>query len=230
MIRAFARVTGAVAFTALIGLGCSKSMSHQMMHSGMAAVPRSAGATSASVAMPAADLRTELNALLSEHVILASAATGAALGGRAAEFQAAAGALDANSVDISRAIGAAYGPDAEQAFLPLWRKHIGFAVDHTQGVATQNKAKQNKAVADLVQYTQDFGAFLSSANPNLPKNVLAELVKTHVLMLKEVIDGQSSGNVVQTYTALRHAAGHMAMVADPLTEAIVRQFPAKFAI
>jgi hypothetical protein len=60
--------------------------------------------------------------------------------------------------------------------------------------------------------------------------VLAELVKTHVLMLKEVIDGQSSGNVVQTYTALRHAAGHMAMVADPLTEAIVRQFPAKFAI
>jgi hypothetical protein len=116
MIRTFARVTGAVAITALIGLGCSNSMSHQMMHSGMAAAPRSAVATSTSVAMPAADLRTGLNALLSEHVILASAATGAALGGRKAEFQAAAGALNANSVDISRAIGAAYGPDAERAF------------------------------------------------------------------------------------------------------------------
>jgi hypothetical protein len=64
--------------------------------------------------------------LLHEHVFLAAAATDATLGRRNTEFQAAAGALDANSVDLSKAIGSVYGPDAEKAFLPLWRKHIGF--------------------------------------------------------------------------------------------------------
>jgi hypothetical protein len=103
-------------------------------------------------------------------------------------------------------------------------------VDYIQSVATRDKAKQDKAVADLVQYTQDFGAFLSSANPNLPKNVVADLVKTHVLTLKDVIDAQGSDDMVQAYSALRHAAGHMAMIANPLADAIVKQFPAKYSI
>ena len=104
----------------------------------------------------AAQLRTALNGLLQEHVFLAADATDAALGGRNAEFKAAAEALDANSVDISKAIGSVYGPDAEKAFLPLWRKHIGFVVDYTTGVATKDKAKQEKAVNDLVAYTKEF--------------------------------------------------------------------------
>ena len=210
MLKVFAPVTGAMAIIALLGVGCSSTMSHQPAPTSMAAAPRSVGVTA--VVTPASELRTGLNALLSEHVILAAAATGAALGGRSAEFQAA-GALDANSVDIARAIGAVYGTDVEKAFLPLWRKHIGFAVDYTMEVATKDKTKQQKAVADLVQYTQDFGAFLSSANPNLPKDVVADLVKTHVLTLKEVIDAQASGNAIHAYSALRTATGHMAMIA-----------------
>lgn len=179
--------------------------------------------------MKGTDLRTGLHALFREHVYLAAAATGAALGGRDGEFKAAAWALDANSVDIARAIGSVYGSDAERAFLPLWRKHIGFAVDYTVGVATKDEAKQMKAVSDLVQYTEDFGAFLNSANPYLPKQAVAELVKTHVLTLKDVIDAQAKADPIKSYTALRTAAGHMAMIADPLADAIVKQFPERFA-
>jgi stalled ribosome rescue protein Dom34 len=101
-------------------------------------------------------------------------------------------------------------------------------VDYTVGVATNDKAKQDKAVADLIGYTQDFGAFLQSANPNLPKSVVADLVKHHVVTLKEVIDAQASKDQVKTYTAMRTAAGHMQMIADPLAEAIVKQFPDRF--
>jgi Ni,Fe-hydrogenase maturation factor len=227
MLKTFARLTGMAAIVSCLGVGCSNTMSHQMTSTPTATASRTTGAMA--VATPAAELRTGLNALLSAHVILAAAATGAALDGRSGEFQAAAGALDANSMDLAKAIGSVYGPDAEQAFLPLWRKHIGFAVDYTQGVATQDKAKQDKAVADLVQYTQDFGAFLSSANPNLPKHVVANLVKAHVLTLKEVIDAQAAKDPVKAYTALRMAASHMQMIADPLAGAIVKQFPVKFA-
>ena len=203
---------------ATLAAGCMKSMADHR-------TDRPAPATSAT---PAAALRTTLNALLGEHVILAAAATGAALDGRQAEFKAAAGALDANSTDIARAIGSVYGADAEQAFLPLWRRHIGFAVDYTLGVATKDQSKQQKAVADLLAYTQDFGAFLESANPNLPKSVVADLVKHHVVTLKEVIDAQASRDYARAYTAQRAATAHMAMIADPLTGAIVNQFPAKF--
>jgi len=180
-------------------------------------------------ATPAASLRVGLNALLSEHVYLAAAATSAALGGRPPEFEAAAAALDANSVDVARAIGSVYGPDAEQAFLPLWRKHIGMVVEYTVGAATGDRARQEKAVNDLVGYTQDFGAFLSGANPNLPRAVVADLVKHHVLTLKAVIDAQAAKDQDRAYTALRAGAGHMQMIADPLAGAIAKQFPDRIA-
>src|SRR5262245_14364021 len=82
------------------------------------------------------DLRVALNGLLSEHVTLAAAATQAALRGRKAEFESAAWALDQNSQDLAKAIGSVYGKDAGDAFLPLWRKHIGFVVDYTTAKAS----------------------------------------------------------------------------------------------
>ena len=206
--RTWIRVTGAALLAAVVG----------------AATPALAAHGSAS----ASDLRTGYNALLAEHVFLAAAATNAALAGRQAEFETAAAALDGNSQDIATSIGSVYGPDAEKAFLPLWRKHIGMAVDYTMGVATKDKAKQDKAVADLIGYTQDFGAFLASANPNLPKDVVAELVKHHVVTLKGVIDPQAAGDQAAAFTALRVAAGHMAVIGDPLAGAIAKQFPARY--
>jgi hypothetical protein len=176
----------------------------------------------------AADLRTNLNALLGEHVLIAAVATSHALGGREAAFKGAVGGLDANSIDISKAIGAVYGADAEKAFLPLWRKHIGFLVDYTTGAATKDKAKQDKAVSDLVGYSQDFGAFLSSANPNLPKGAVADLLKGHILILKDVVDAQAAGDWPKAYAATRSAYHHMQMIGDPLAAAIAKQFPNRF--
>ncbi|MGH7552755.1 MAG: hypothetical protein ACREMQ_06970 [Longimicrobiales bacterium] len=129
---------------------------------------------------------------------------------------------------MSKSIGAVYGADAEGAFLALWRRHIGFAVDYSTGVATKSKAKADGAVNALVGYSQDFAAFLSSANPNLPKTVVADLVKTHVVALKDVVDAQAARDPAMTYRALRSAAGHMSMIADPLVAAIVKQFPDRF--
>ena len=95
-------------------------------------------------------------------------------------------------------------------------------------MAAKDQAKQQKAVSDLIAYTQDFGAFLASANPNLPKDVVAGLVQDHILTLKPVIDAQAAGDQTKVYTLLRFATGHMRMIADPLAEAIVKQFPQQF--
>ncbi len=213
MKRTFLTIIGVAVLAAVLGTGGGESTAGDMTTS----------------ATKAAGLRATLNTLFQEHVYLAAAATGAALGGREDEFKAAAGALDANSVAIGQAIGSVYGGDAEKAFLPLWRRHIGFAVDYTVGVATRDTTKADKAVNDLVGYAQDFGAFLSSANPNLPKAVVAELVKHHVVTLKSVIDAQAAKDPAKAYMAIRTAAAHMHMIADPLADAIVKQFPEKFS-
>jgi hypothetical protein len=219
MNRSLRTTLGAAAAVALLATGCARSMprSHAM-----------ASPDTASTATPAASLRTALNALFAEHVYLAAAATGAALGGRDTEFKAAAGALDANSMAIARAIGSVYGEDAEAAFLPLWRRHIGFVVDYTVGAAGGDRARQDRAVSELVAYTQDLGAFLASANPNLPKSVVADLVKHHVVTLKDVIDAQVAKDPARAFAAARTAAGHMQQIADPLAEAIVKQFPDRY--
>lgn len=180
--------------------------------------------------MSSSDLRIGLNSLLKEHVYLAAAATGAALGGRQDEFKSAAGALDDNSVALSKAIGSVYGSDAETAFLALWRKHIGFFVDYTTGVAKKDKKVQDKAVQDLIGYAGDFAAFLSSANPNLPASVVTDLVKAHVVGLKAAVDAQGQKDYATAYAKTREAAAHMQMIADPLADAIAKQFPDKFAM
>ena len=222
MKRLVSSIVGAVAAVAILAVNIGEPIARADAQQGHAMTAMATSSTKAS------GLRSTLNTLFQEHIYLAAAATGAALGGRDAEFKAAAAALDANSVAISKAIGSVYGQGAEDAFLPLWRKHIAMVVEYTVGVATNDKAKQDKAVADLIGYTQDFGAFLQSANPNLPKSVVADLVKHHVVTLKEVIDAQAAKDQAKTYTTMRTAAGHMQMIADPLAEAIVKQFPDKF--
>jgi hypothetical protein len=222
MKRLISSIVGAVAAAAILAVNIGEPIARAEAQQGHAMTAMATSSTKAS------GLRSTLNTLFQEHIYLAAAATGAALGGRDAEFKAAAAALDANSVAISKAIGSVYGQGAEDAFLPLWRKHIGMVVEYTVGVATNDKAKQEKAVADLIGYTQDFGAFLQSANPNLPKSVVADLVKHHVVTLKAVIDAQAAKDQAKTYTTMRTAAGHMQMIADPLAEAIVKQFPDKF--
>jgi len=173
-------------------------------------------------------LHTTLNTLLQEHVYLASAATSAALGKRSDEFKAAADALDMNSKALSAAVGSVYGADVGTSFLALWRRHIAIVVDYTTAVAKKDNAGAEKAVTELVGYTQAFAAFLGGANPHLPKAAVADLVKTHILTLKDVIDAQASGNSAKSYAALRTAASHMQMIADPLADAIGKQFPNKY--
>ena len=179
-------------------------------------------------ASPAADLVTTFNGGLREHVFLAAAASGAALGGRADEFSAAQAAIEANSDALTTAVAGAYGPEAGRAFGPLWKKHIDLLVDYTNAVAAKDQPKADEAMGNLLAYTQEFGAFINSASPKLTTEAVADLVKTHVLTVKAAIDAQAAKDFTMAYDAIRTAADHMAMIANNLATTIVAQFPTNF--
>jgi hypothetical protein len=182
----------------------------------------------------AADLRSGMTLLLREHVLLASSATGAALGGRMPQFEAAAGALNgptgSNSADIIGAVKSVYGDQVGTAFDGLWRSeaHIPAFVAYTQGVASGDKAKTDKAIADLLSYAKTFGTTMNSVNPNLPAAAVEDAIKEHATTLKAVIDAQKAGDAAKTAASLRTAVAHMSMTADALASATVKQFPDKF--
>ena len=217
VVKAYTDLRTAAGHMGLIAEGLGTAMAAKFPDK-VAGNPKGAGAT----------LVTTLNMGLREHVFLAAGATGAALGGRAEEFTAAASALKSNSNSLTEAMTNIYGPDAGKAFGPLWEQHVGFVVEYTTGLAARDKAKQDKAVTDLVQYSANFGAFLSTASPALAKETVTELIKTHILTLKDVIDAQSKKDLADAYTKLRTAADHMKALANPLADALVQQFPDKF--
>ena len=178
-------------------------------------------------ASKASDLRVALNLLLDEHVQIVAFATGAAVSGNDAGFQAAAKTLDTNTVGLSDAIGSVYGDAAKTTFLELWRKHIGFFVNYTVATAKGDKAGQDKAVADLDGYRKDFDAFITGANPNLPKGAVAELLIPHVTGIAGFVQAQNAKDP-SSFDKAETAANHSQKIADPLAEAIVKQMPAKF--
>jgi hypothetical protein len=223
MKSAIRNVLAPAALAAALVVGGCKSDSSSGSDSSKASV--SAPVSSAK----SAELHATLNSLLQDHAVLALNATDAALGGRNDEFTAAAGALDDNSKELAGAIGSVYGSDAETQFLALWRKHIGFFVDYTKATAAKDATAQAKSVNDLMGYTQDFGAFLESATGGrLPKAAVADLVKTHVVGLKNAVDAEAAKDYAKAFSEERAAEKHMTTIGNAIADAIVNQFPDKF--
>lgn len=224
----------ALAATALIAAGCGSdsnktasaatgmttqdSMTHAASSSGKGG-PNSA----------AAGLRATLTAGLQEHAYLAGIAVEQAVnhGLDSAQFKAAAGTLDKNSVALSQAIAGIYGNAAGAKFLKIWRAHIGFFVSYTKGRATKDAALVDKANRDLDGYRASFGAFLASANPNLTKAAVANDLKGHVATLEAAIDAVVAKKA-NAFDLLAAAAAHMPGTAQVLAGAIAKQFPEKF--
>ncbi len=182
----------------------------------------------------AAGLRAGMTSLLREHVLLAASATGAALGGRMPQFEAAAAALNgpsnSNTSDLVGAVTGVYGAEVGKAFDGLWRStgHIPGFVAYTQAVAADDKAGKDKALADLLGYAKTFGTTMNQVNSNLPAAAVEDAIKMHASTLLAVIDAQKAGDATKVASALREAVHHMSGTADVLAEATVKKFPEKF--
>ena len=169
-------------------------------------------------------LRQDLTHLLTQHVYLASNATGAALRGDDMGFQEAAAALGANTQDLTDAITSVYGEEGGQAFKGLWEAHIGFFVEYTQATAAGDEAGREAAAEKLDGYRSDFGAFIESATEGtIPAKAVEDALKPHVESLFAVIDAQASDDPATQYELKKVAAGHMPATAAALAGGIAQQ-------
>jgi hypothetical protein len=195
----------------------------------------SANNEDAGVAISAADLRTTLNLLLSEHITFASKATAAALGGRMDEFTGYSDLLNDNGNDIADLVGSVYGDSAETMFKGIWGAHNGYFVDYTKGVAADDDDKKNAAVTNLTdKYVPDFSKLVAGAT-GLKEEDVASLTMEHVTKTKAIVDAQaaalkskSQDDWAKAYSAIRDGFAHMKMIGDALSEAIASQHSSTF--
>ncbi|KKK33883.1 copper amine oxidase n-terminal domain protein [Salinicoccus sediminis] len=179
-------------------------------------------------ATPAADLRSNLNHLFSEHAGLAAVAMQNGIDG-SEDFEASTMALEANTEDLAAAVTDVYGEEAGQQFKTMWSEHIGYFVDYVNATAEEDTAAQEEAMNNLQMYKEEFSKFMETATEgNLPAEDLSEGLQMHVEQLIGTFDAYASGDYETAYTELREAIAHMFMTGKGLSGAIVMQLPDQF--
>ena len=183
-------------------------------------------ASAAAPAATAAQTQDALRDLWLGHVFWVRNVVRETLGGNAAAAKAAEAQVVANAKQIAGAIEPFYGQAASEKLFGQLAGHYGAVKEY---LLAKDKAGQDAAFGKLVANADEIATFLSSANPNLPKDTLRGLLLAHgghhVQQIQQ-LRAKDYAAEAQTWQAM---AQHMYVIADALAGALVKQFPAKFA-
>jgi hypothetical protein len=174
-------------------------------------------------------LREAMRRLWSDHVFWTREYVVAAIDGPADAAQAAAGRLMKNQEDIGNAVASYYGADAGSRLTSLLKQHIQIAVDVVAAAKAGDQAKLKEADSRWRQNADDISAFLSQANPNWPRQVIAEAMRMHLQTTTDEVVARLHHDYAKDVAAFDAVYDHILHMADVLTDGIVKQFPARFA-
>jgi hypothetical protein len=133
-----------------------------------------------------------------------------------------------NQEDIGNAVAAYYGAPAGQQLTSLLKQHIAIAVDLIKAAKAGDQAAQKLANHKWQQNAVDIAAFLSKANPNWPDGVLVNMMKMHLATTTDEVVARLRHDWDADVRAYDAVYNHILMMADALSDGIVKQFPEKF--
>ncbi|MCG7385693.1 copper amine oxidase N-terminal domain-containing protein [Paenibacillus sp. ACRRY] len=196
---------------------------------GAASAPQTSMTTmKASVNTPAAELRANLDHLLSEHFALAVTAMAKAYDG-AKDADAAYKALDQNALDMQPAIASLYGDAGAKEFERIFRAHNKYTDDLVKATKMGNQAGIKQAQDHINGFVEEFSTFLNTATEGkLPKAAAKEALKVHEDLVQKVFDEYVAGDYSDAYKAYREGFKEMFDVSKALSTAITTQMPEKF--
>jgi hypothetical protein len=158
-----------------------------------------------------------------QHAVLDSAKTSPA------ERDAVKKEVDANTKQIASMLIPFYGEARSQKFSNLLDINIDAVREYSEATTAGNKTRQDAALARLASNANDFGAFFSGINPHLSESTARGLIAAHgahhVLQINQY-KKKDYAHLDETWKMMRE---HVYVIADTLTEALVKQFPDKFS-
>jgi hypothetical protein len=190
-----------------------------------------------STASPAADtpqyssqavaLKQGMRKLWTDHVVWTRDYIIAAVGDQT-DAQAAAARLMKNQDDIGQAVAMVYGAPAGQQLTSLLKDHITIAVELIKAAKAGNKTAQQQADAKWHQNGTQIADFLSKANPNWPRATLVEMMNEHLSTTTDEVVARLNKQWDDDVRAFDAVYDHILVMADALSDGIIKQFPEKF--
>ena len=175
----------------------------------------------------AADVRTRMDLLLSEQVMIVAKESAAAVN-HSDEYTAYASLLSLNTSDLSALIARAFGNTSGVQFMNLWSAQNGFLVDYAIGVVTHNDDKAKAAIGNLNSSFAPQLTQLISAMSHLPNDPTGQLIVEQLRDDKAFIDDVFAGTFKAYYADLHRAYAHTSRLGDLLAEEIAVDFPDRF--
>ncbi|MCU6796236.1 copper amine oxidase N-terminal domain-containing protein [Paenibacillus sp. WQ 127069] len=178
---------------------------------------------------PAADLRSALNSLASEHFALSALEMPKQYEG-SKDYSALIRAEAGNTVDFKAAVTSIYGVDGGIAFEKIWvGDHINAQSDIVIATKNGDTAALMAAKQRISKFVTEFGAFLGTATgENLPTKGAQEALRAHEDQVQLTFDQYVARNYDASYATFREGYKFMFGVGQALGGAIVTQNNAKF--
>ncbi|MBF0518328.1 MAG: hypothetical protein HQK92_01240 [Nitrospirae bacterium] len=146
--------------------------------------------------------------------------------------KAAAKVAEEQVVQNAKAIGESitpyYGKDASEKLFKLFAGHYGAVKDYMNATFAGKKGAQKAAVDKLTKNADELATFLSSANPNWPKDTLFSALVAHGGHHIAQIDDLSKKDFDSEAKIWETMKEHMYVISDLLADGILKQFPEKF--
>lgn len=144
------------------------------------------------------------------------------------DAQAAANRLLANQDQIGQAIVPYYGQAAGTKLSGLLRDHILIAVDLVAAAKANDQAKLADADQRWKSNAADIATFLSGANPNWPREAVLSMMNEHLALTTQEATARLKKDWSGDVAAFDKIFDQAMMMADALTDGIVKQFPDRF--
>ena len=213
-----------LAITALLLVACTSAGSSSVQ----SPIPLSSPTPSPTPAdSKAGDLRTRLDLLLSEHVMVV-AKQAVAASNHSDDYAGYATLLSANATALADVVRSAYGNTSATQLDQVWKLQNGYLIDYTIGIVTHNDAKSNGAMSGMANgFVPQFAQLITSLT-EIPADQIKVLETQHIADMKKVIDEEVAQSYAKVYPDLRAAYASTSTVGDMVALKIVQQFPDKF--
>ena len=171
---------------------------------------------------PPERLRSAFAMLLGEHLELIVEAQRATFAG-ASQFQAAAAQVNANTVALSKAMGALVGPAKATEFQRAWANHVEGLMAYTAAVAVNDQADKAAAKQNLDGFAERLALYFSEIVKNvLAADPLTKAITAHDQHLIDQVEAYAAKDYPKAQQMELEGYGQMLGVANLLMGAIQR--------
>ena len=178
-------------------------------------------------ATQAGDLRTHLDLLLGEQVMIVAKQAVAAVN-HTDDYTSYTRLLSTNTGELSGLWSRAFGNTTATRLAASWDTQNGYLVDYTIGVVTHDSDKSKAALSDLTQkFVPQFSQLVVDAS-HLPLDPVTLLLTQQTLENKTFVDDYGAQKYTQFYSDLRRAYAQASRFGDALSVEIADRFPDKF--